>query len=132
MTDRNVIVDACIREEVVGHEAVLKPVEQLIPLASLEQQAAFFKTLGDLNRVKIMQVLTNYDHLCVYDISELIGASIATTSHHLITLKKSGIISSSKKGKKVYYTLESRLVSSFIELATRLKAKCPICGQIHD
>ena len=98
----------------------------------LAAQAALFKVLGDLNRVKIMHVLTVYERLCVYEISRLIDATVATTSHHLITLRKHGIIRSEKEGKHVIYSLDSQLVCKFIDLANRMRGRCPKCGKIHE
>ncbi|MDO4432532.1 MAG: metalloregulator ArsR/SmtB family transcription factor [Aerococcaceae bacterium] len=109
-----------------------KKVQELIQLENIEKQAHFFKILGDVNRVKIMHVLMHYDRLSVNDIAQLIDATIATTSHHLITLKNGGLITSDKDGKYVLYFLENQLICNLIGLAKQLKAKCPICGQIHE
>ncbi len=75
----------------------------------LAAQAALFKVLGDLQPVKIMHVLTVYEHLCVYEKFRVLSdATVATTSHHLITLRKHGIIRSEKEGKHVIYSLGSQ------------------------
>lgn len=106
--------------------------KEIMDSNQLVQQTHFFKMLGDLNRVKIMHVLMRYDRLCVNEISQFIDATIATTSHHLIILKNSGIIRSEKEGKHMIYSLENQPVSNLIELARQLKARCPKCGRIHD
>lgn len=107
-------------------------VQELTQLPTLEQQALVFKTLGEVHRVQIMHLLMRYDRLCVYEISRLIDTSVATTSHHLIMLKKSGIIRSEKEGKHMIYSLENRIVCNLMQLSSQLKAKCPECGQIHE
>ncbi|MCW6652954.1 metalloregulator ArsR/SmtB family transcription factor [Aerococcaceae bacterium NML210727] len=121
---------ACRDEHTIEQER--QKIQDFIQLETLEQQALFFKALGEVHRVKIMHVLMRYDRLCVYEISRLIDATVATTSHHLIMLKKSGIIRCEKDGKHMIYSLENQTVCNLMQLSSRLKAKCPECGQIHE
>ena len=93
--------------------------------AQMEQQARVFKILGDVNRVKIMHVLLLHERLCVYEMARLIEASVATTSHHLRTLRQNGMIQSKKEGKHVIYSLAGDLVGQFIGLADQMRVKCP-------
>ena len=109
----------CLEEQVISTEC--ERLKEVMDPDQLAAQAALFKVLGDLNRVKIMHVLTVYERLCVYEISRLIDATVATTSHHLITLRKHGI-----------YSLDSQLVCKFIDLANRMRGRCPKCGKIHE
>ena len=104
-------------------------VYEVVSEAQMLQQAKVFKVLGDVNRVKIMNVLMIKGRLCVYEIARLIGASVATTSHHLITLRKNGMIQSTKEGKHVIYMLAGDLVCQFIALAEQMQAQCPKCEQ---
>ena len=120
----------CLEEQVISTEC--ERLKEVMDPDQLAAQAALFKVLGDLNRVKIMHVLTVYERLCVYEISRLIDATVATTSHHLITLRTHGIIRSEKEGKHVIYSLDSQLVSKFIDLANRMRGRCPKCGKIHE
>ena len=71
----------CLEEQVISTEC--ERLKEVMDPDQLAAQAALFKVLGDLNRVKIMHVLTVYERLCVYEISRLIDATVATTSHHL-------------------------------------------------
>ncbi|HCX6198028.1 TPA: winged helix-turn-helix transcriptional regulator, partial [Listeria monocytogenes] len=61
--------------------------------------SGFFKILSDENRLKIVHALVHEDELCVCDIANIIDASVATTSHHLNSLKKLGVVDSHKDGK---------------------------------
>lgn len=102
-----------------------KKVHSLIDEETLEHKATIFKILGDLNRVKIVEVLTHYPQLCVNEISQFIDASVATTSHHLITLKNNGIIKSVKEGKRVIYMLDTDYVKSLFETVELIRVQCP-------
>lgn len=68
--------------------------------------AQLFKALADENRAKIVYSLCQDDELCVCDLANIIGATSATTSHHLRTLYKQGIVKYRKEGKMVFYSLD--------------------------
>ncbi|SHG32737.1 ArsR/SmtB family transcription factor [Ornithinibacillus halophilus] len=67
--------------------------------------SALYKLLADPNRLQIAYALTLEDELCVCDIANIIGATTATTSHHLRQLHKAEIATYRKEGKLVYYSL---------------------------
>ncbi|WP_438874044.1 ArsR family transcriptional regulator [Veillonella atypica] len=48
--------------------------------------------MADENRTKIVFSLCQDDELCVCDVANIIGSSVATASHHLRTLHKQGIV----------------------------------------
>lgn len=66
--------------------------------------AAMFQQLCDGTRLRILWLLCHCEE-CGINISAAIGMSTAVVSHHLKTLKLSGLISSRRDGKEVYYTL---------------------------
>jgi len=112
----------CLTDHEIDQE--MDKVQDLLEAANLERKATVFKVLGDMNRVKIVEVLMNYDRLCVYEISRFIDASVATTSHHLITLRKNSIIKSEKEGKHVIYSLEDNEISDLVNTASHLNIEC--------
>ena len=112
----------CLNDHEIEQE--MDKVNEILNAANLERKATVFKVLGDLNRVKIVEVLMNYDRLCVYEISRFIDASVATTSHHLITLRKNSIIKSDKEGKRVIYSLEDNEISDLVNTASHLNIEC--------
>ncbi|MBK0347635.1 helix-turn-helix transcriptional regulator [Aerococcaceae bacterium zg-ZJ1578] len=93
--------------------------EKVLNSQSLVEKVNFFKMFGDTNRMKIIELLLQYPQLCVNEISTLIDATIATTSHHLIALKKQGIIESFKEGKFVIYKLDASLVNDLFEVYSK-------------
>lgn len=72
------------------------------PIAHL---AALFKGLADANRVKIGYILTQHAELCVHDIAELVGISVANASHHLRLMRTLGLTKTRKDGTTVFYSL---------------------------
>ncbi|MEJ9282369.1 metalloregulator ArsR/SmtB family transcription factor [Ureibacillus thermosphaericus] len=76
-----------------------------------------FKALADENRAKIAYSLCQDEELCVCDIANIIGASVATTSHHLRTLYKQGIVKYRKEGKLAFYSLDNDHIKQLIMIA---------------
>lgn len=113
----------CLDNETIEKEK--NKVNHLLDEQVLEHKASIFKILGDLNRVKIVELLSHYPQLCVNEISQFIGATVATTSHHLITLKNVGIIKSVKEGKHVIYMLDANYVTNLFDTAELLQKQCP-------
>lgn len=71
-----------------------------------------FKTLGDENRIRIVNLLRNGE-LCVCDIEAVLGIKQSNTSRHLNRLKMSQIIVSEKKSQWVYYRLNDSIFFQF-------------------
>ncbi|SDH26004.1 cadmium-sensing regulator, CadC [Alteribacillus persepolensis] len=85
---------------------------------AIEHMVSMFKGLADKNRMKIVQALAYEGELCVCDTAHIIEASIASTSHHLRTLRKLGLAKYRKEGKLVYYSLDDSHVEEMAKLAT--------------
>lgn len=76
-----------------------------------------FKALAEENRAKLVYALTLEGELCVCDLSHIINATVATTSHHLRSLYKEGLVKYEKKGKQVFYSLDDDHVDQIITIA---------------
>lgn len=79
--------------------------------------AKIFKAIGDENRSKIVYALSQEDELCVCDIANILGASVATASHHLRTLNRLAILKYRKEGKLAFYSLDDDHIKQLILLA---------------
>lgn len=80
--------------------------------------ADVFRQLGDTTRVRIFWLLCHCDE-CVVNIAVMLDMSSPAVSHHLRTLRDSGLIVSRREGKEVYYhaadSAQSRLLHEMIE-----------------
>ena len=94
------------------HEDVVARVRQgLTPDAGLRRAAELFKALDDPTRLKIINALILAE-MCVCDIAALLDMTQPAVSHHLKTLKASGLVKYRREGKVVYYALDDEHVSN--------------------
>ncbi len=82
-----------------------------------QELAQVFKVLADHTRLKVAYALCDVDELCVCDVANIIGSSMAATSHHLRLLRNMGIANYRKEGKLVFYSLEDEQLKQMIRLA---------------
>ena len=93
---------ACFEQEkVAAIKAELAKDEHLLP-----QLADLYKLLGNTMRLKILLALADRE-LCVCDIANVLGLSVAATSHQLKLLRDRGWLRMRNDGKMVYYRLHS-------------------------
>ena len=102
-------------EETKVHEGVVLSVKKQLP--DVTKVAQIFKALADETRLKIAYALTIEEELCVCDVSEIIGSSTATASHHLRFLRDISLAKSRRKGKQVYYSLADHHVNELVKIA---------------
>lgn len=70
--------------------------------------AKLFKALSDPHRVRIVNMLSNSDDpICVCDLTEPMGLSQPTVSHHLKKLLDAGLIHREQRGTWSYYSLNT-------------------------
>ena len=85
--------------------------------------AQLFKALADENRAKISYALCQDEELCVCDIANIIGITVATASHHLRTLHKQGLVKYRKEGKLAFYSLDDDHVKQIMMIALAHKRR---------
>ncbi|KAF0996068.1 metalloregulator ArsR/SmtB family transcription factor [Geobacillus sp. TFV-3] len=89
----------------------------------------FFKALADENRAKIVYALCSEGELCVCDLANVIGATVATTSHHLRILYKQGIVKYRKDGKLAFYSLDDEHIRELLLVALAHQKEGDRCGE---
>lgn len=82
-----------------------------------QDMAQIFKVLADHTRLKVAYALCDEDELCVCDVANIIGSTMATASHHLRLLRNMGIANYRKEGKLVFYSLGDEQLKQMIRLA---------------
>lgn len=88
--------------------AVCAPIaHDRVSVDNAEDLARSFKALADPTRVRIVSIVAASDgqKACVCDLTDPIGLSQSTVSHHLKILMDAGFLTRSKSGTWAYYTL---------------------------
>ncbi len=72
-----------------------------------EQTARVFKALGDPTRLRLLSIIANSgsSEACVCDLTEPIGLSQGTISHHMKVLVEAGLVTREQRGKWAYYAV---------------------------
>ncbi|MCB2176470.1 MAG: metalloregulator ArsR/SmtB family transcription factor [Actinomycetales bacterium] len=66
-----------------------------------------FKALGDPGRLRLLSLIAAHEsgQACVCDLTEPLGLSQPTVSHHLKVLREAGLVAGERRGTWVYYRL---------------------------
>ena len=99
-------------------EIKVNRLQHSLPQQDILGMANMFKALADETRMKVAFALSQEDELCVCDVANVIGSSLATASHHLRTLKKLNLVKYRKEGKLAFYSLEDKHIHQLIQIAS--------------
>ncbi len=67
------------------------------------------KALADPTRIRIMQLLSGRDELCVCEVVDALETAQYSVSRHLGVLKAAGLVTGWRQGKWMHYALASSL-----------------------
>lgn len=83
------------------------PTRDAIDAENAELLARSLKAIADPARIRIVSMVAAHEdaEACVCDLTEPLGLSQATVSHHLKVLVEAGILSRDKRGTWAYYRL---------------------------
>jgi len=92
-------------------------VKNELSMQNTMEVSKLFKALADDTRVKIAYSLSVEEELCVCDVANIVGCTVATASHHLRLLRNLGLATYRKEGKLVYYSLDDEHVKQLVNIA---------------
>ena len=100
--------------------------KQTICCPELKDLSPLFKAMGDPNRMAILERLCSCsDQTNVKELSTCCDVDLSVVSRHLSILKKSGVLKAEKKGKEVFYSINSKeLVKSLRSIADFIENCC--------
>ncbi|MCW4385656.1 metalloregulator ArsR/SmtB family transcription factor [Salinibacterium sp. SYSU T00001] len=72
-----------------------------------EQLARVFKALGDPTRVRLLSLIAGGQggEACICDLTEPVGLSQGTVSHHMKLLTEAGLVTREQRGKWAYFAV---------------------------
>lgn len=92
----------------------------------METVSSAMKQLGDPSRLRIFWLLCHTTE-CVINIASIVNMSSPAVSHHLRLLKTSGLITSRRQGKEMYYSAKNSLLVKLLHktIETLASISCP-------
>jgi ArsR family transcriptional regulator len=95
-------------------------VREVIQPAEAETLAEGFKALGDPTRLRLISLVASHQdaEACVCELTDPIGLSQPTVSHHLKILVDAGILTREQRGKWAYYRLVPKVLNVLAALIT--------------
>jgi ArsR family transcriptional regulator len=112
-------------------DTTLEPIACCAPLATpalsveeAEATAWVFKALGDPARVRIVNLLaTSEEPVCVCNLTEPLGLTQPTVSHHMKKLLEAGLVDREQRGKWAFFSLRRDAVTR-LAIVADLKGVC--------
>jgi DNA-binding transcriptional ArsR family regulator len=83
---------------------------------SIVETAALFRLLGDPTRVRILDVLSDVDEMCVHEIATTIGASETKVSQALRLLRTAHVVRNRRDGRHIHYRLDDDHVRTLLAM----------------
>ena len=81
--------------------------EGILDAASAQRLARIFKALGDPTRVRLVSLIAAHANgeACVCDLTDPVGLTQPTVSHHLKQLVDAGLLTRQQRGRWSYYRI---------------------------
>ena len=85
----------------------------VLDTAAAERLASVFKALADPARVKLVSLIAASEggEACICDLTEPLGLSQPTVSHHMKLLVGSGLVSREQRGRWAYYRVDAEALN---------------------
>lgn len=83
-----------------------------------DEMAGVLKALADPTRLRLFSLIASSAEQCACDLTEPLGVSQPTVSHHLRVLLDAGLVRRDQRGKWAYYSANParlRLLSDFLD-----------------
>lgn len=79
--------------------------------------AAAFKALGDPTRVRLLSIIAAQPEgeACICDLTEPVGLSQPTVSHHMKQLVNVGLVSREQRGRWAYFAVDPAMLTTLSE-----------------
>src|ERR1700742_1946670 len=89
----------------------------VLDIEAATQLATMFKALGDPTRVRLLSLIAAHEsgEACICDLTEPVGLSQGTVSHHMRLLGEAGLVSREQRGKWAYYRVERATLAALSE-----------------
>ncbi|MCE0508710.1 metalloregulator ArsR/SmtB family transcription factor [Microbacterium aurugineum] len=90
------------------------PLTPSVSAEDAERIARVFKALGDPTRVRLLSLIAAGPdgEACICDLTEPVGLSQGTVSHHMKLLTEAGLVTREQRGKWAYFALDANVMAA--------------------
>jgi DNA-binding transcriptional ArsR family regulator len=86
----------------------------------MKRWTTIFRTLANINRLKIIKMLSGDKKMSVGDISQDLNISFKATSNHLAMLKNLDIVESQGTSGRVFYSINQKMPKDFHKIINHI------------
>ena len=100
--------------------------EHMPPDAAFDVVGDLLRQMGESNRIRLFWILCHCEE-CVINLSVMMNMSSPALSHHLRLLRDSGLITSRREGKEVYYKAADTQAAEMLHqsIESLMEITCP-------
>lgn len=97
-----------------GTSCCVPRITSTISTEEAEKVARVFKALGDPTRVRLLSLIAAGDggEACICDLTEPVGLSQGTVSHHMKLLSDAGLVRREQRGRWAYFSLDVEAIDA--------------------
>jgi ArsR family transcriptional regulator len=98
------------------------PAGEALGAAAAERLAAVLKVLAEPTRLRLLSLVAAHQDSeeCICNLTELVGVSQPTVSHHMKLLVDAGLLEREQRGKWAYYRLVPGALDAFAVLLAKV------------
>lgn len=98
----------------------------LLDTAAAERLAGVLKALGEPTRLRLVSLIAAHAgaEACVCDLTDPVGLSQPTVSHHLKVLVDAGLLDRQQRGKWAYYRLVPNVLDALAGMLANTRRCC--------
>ena len=96
------------REIRVIDERCCVPLTSQLSEADAERLAAGLRVIADPTRLRLLSIISAAGEGCVCDLTQPLGLSQPTVSHHLRVLTEAGLLTREQRGRWAFFRLQAR------------------------
>lgn len=78
----------------------------------LHARAERYRTLADVTRLKVIELLATTGERCASEIAESLGLAPSTLSFHLTSLARGGLVTRRRDGRRNLYAIDAEALRS--------------------
>ncbi|MEV4666190.1 ArsR/SmtB family transcription factor [Microbacterium sp. LWO12-1.2] len=109
------------------------PITSSMTVEDADRVARVFKALGDPTRVRLLSLIAagTGGEACICDLTEPVGLSQGTVSHHMKLLADAGLVTREQRGKWAYFALDVDAMDAAADALRAVRGPRALPLQVH-